>query len=62
MIVVGSHLTYLGGSRGMNLDWNVIIEIVLGVVIYKLVDSLFNLMFKGLQKIMNRIIIIWKRK
>jgi F0F1-type ATP synthase assembly protein I len=52
---------YLGGSHGMKLDWNVIAEIVLGVVIYKLVDSLFNLIFKGLHKMFNRII-IWKRK
>jgi hypothetical protein len=51
---------YLGGSRGMNLDWNVIVEIVFGVVIYKLVDSLFNLIFKGIHKIFVRI--IWKRK
>jgi hypothetical protein len=61
MIVVGSHLIDLGGSRGMNLNWNVIVEIVLGVVIYKLVDSLFNLIFKGIQKIFIRII-KWKRK
>lgn len=52
---------YLGGSHGMKLDWNVIVEIVLGVVIYKLVDSLFNLIFKSIHKIFDRII-IWKRK
>ena len=56
MIVVGSHLMHLGGSRGMNLDRNVIVEIVLGVVLYKLVDSLFNLISKGIKKIFVRII------
>jgi hypothetical protein len=45
----------------MNLNWNVIVEIVLGVVIYKLVDSSFNLIFKGVQKIFIRVI-RWKRK
>lgn len=40
----------------MNLDWNIVIEIVLGVIIYKIVDSLFNVMFRGMRKLFERIV------
>ncbi|GMA98213.1 hypothetical protein [Pelosinus sp. IPA-1] len=39
----------------MNLDWNIIIEIVLGVVIYKIVDSLFNAFWKVICKMFAKI-------
>jgi hypothetical protein len=26
----------------LNLDWNIVMEIVLGVILYKIVDSLFD--------------------
>ena len=34
----------------MNLDWNIVAEIVLGVVIYKFVDSLFNVFLRLIRK------------
>jgi hypothetical protein len=40
----------------MSLDWNVIAEIVLGVIIYKIVDSLFNLIFRGLRRILKKMV------
>lgn len=39
----------------MNLDWNIVAEIVLGVIIYKIVDSLFNASFKVIRKIYAKI-------
>jgi len=39
----------------MNLDWNIIFEIVLGVIIYKFVDSLFNALIKVTRRIFAKI-------
>lgn len=40
----------------MNLDWNIVAEIVLGVIIYKIVDSLFNASFKIIRKVFDNFI------
>jgi len=39
----------------INLDWNIICEIVLGVIIYKIVDSLFNACFRVIRKMFAKI-------
>jgi len=55
MIVMKFHSKELGGNHIMNLDWNIIFEIVLGVIIYKFVDSLFNALIKVTRRIFAKI-------
>lgn len=56
MIIMYSHFDKLGGNHVVNLDWNIIVEIVLGVIIYKIVDSLFNAIVKVMRKMYCKIV------
>jgi len=56
MTVILSHFKELGGDHSMNLDWNIIFEIVLGVIIYKIIDSLFNVCFTVIRKMFAKIV------
>ena len=56
MIVMLSRFKEVGGNHIMILDWNIIFEIVLGVIIYKIVDSLFNVIFRVMRKMFARIV------
>lgn len=46
----------------INLDWNVVIEILIGVILYKIVDSLFNWSWRLVLKAFKKIIIRFSLK
>lgn len=39
----------------IHLDWNVIVEVTIGVILYKIIDSIINITYRLIKKFIFRI-------